>query len=333
MKGMIPRPDEVPSDALRLGIRADGGPGVGAGHLVRCLALAQAWRDRGGSVVLETLDLPAVWDRAYRDEGVEVAEPGEGRADVWVVDGYELALPAARAPWLRIDDGGRSADREAAVVLDQNLGASADDYPGPSDRRLLLGPSHALLRRPLVAASRARAAGEIAPAAASGPRVLLAAGGAPRPAVSSVFDSVAGELEALGCEVVVWSGADDPVPALSTCDVALAASGSTVWELCAFAIAAVVVAVADNQQPIARALGAAEVAIDGGDLLGGGGPERAGELAGLVAALVHDVPRRRALADRGRALVDGRGADRVAEVLWGLVAGEPPVRDARTTTT
>ena len=34
----------------RLLIRADGGATIGAGHVMRCLALAQAWRKSGGDV-------------------------------------------------------------------------------------------------------------------------------------------------------------------------------------------------------------------------------------------------------------------------------------------
>src|SRR5262249_56439759 len=34
--------------SLRVVIRADAGPQIGAGHLMRCLALAQALQDRGG---------------------------------------------------------------------------------------------------------------------------------------------------------------------------------------------------------------------------------------------------------------------------------------------
>src|SRR5438034_11831824 len=37
--------------SLHLLVRADAGPEIGAGHLMRCLALVQALQDRGGSAL------------------------------------------------------------------------------------------------------------------------------------------------------------------------------------------------------------------------------------------------------------------------------------------
>src|SRR6266852_3418015 len=38
------------SDAIHLTVRADAYGAIGIGHVMRCLALAQAWRESGGTV-------------------------------------------------------------------------------------------------------------------------------------------------------------------------------------------------------------------------------------------------------------------------------------------
>ena len=47
------------SPTHKLLIRADAGPKQGVGHVMRCLALGQAWQKMGGQVTLLTGSLPA----------------------------------------------------------------------------------------------------------------------------------------------------------------------------------------------------------------------------------------------------------------------------------
>jgi spore coat polysaccharide biosynthesis predicted glycosyltransferase SpsG len=48
----------------RLILRADAHAAIGAGHLLRCLALAQAWREAGGEVTFVAhCDSPSLWAR------------------------------------------------------------------------------------------------------------------------------------------------------------------------------------------------------------------------------------------------------------------------------
>ena len=52
-------------------IRADGGASMGLGHVMRCLALAQAWQERGGQVTFLTTGSPSAFTERLQAEGME----------------------------------------------------------------------------------------------------------------------------------------------------------------------------------------------------------------------------------------------------------------------
>jgi RimJ/RimL family protein N-acetyltransferase len=120
-----------------------------------------------------------------------------------------------------------------------------------------------------------------------------------------------GDLAPLRGPRVVQRGLVDDVPrAAGQLDVALAAAGTTTWELCRAGVPTVLVAAADNQVPIVEAVVAAGAALGEARLL----PEAAG-VAHHVTVLLADHDLRAGLADRARTLVDGRGPLRVAAAL------------------
>jgi UDP-2,4-diacetamido-2,4,6-trideoxy-beta-L-altropyranose hydrolase len=159
---MIPRP---------LLMRADANVAIGTGHIMRCLALAQAWSDAGGRAVFVMAEATAAIERRLREESCDVvcpsARPGteeDGRltirlarqheADWVVVDGYQFGsdyqrnLKAAGFKVLFVDDYGHAQRYFADIVLNQNVGADEQLY---RDRepytQLLLGTRFCLLRR------------------------------------------------------------------------------------------------------------------------------------------------------------------------------------------
>jgi UDP-2,4-diacetamido-2,4,6-trideoxy-beta-L-altropyranose hydrolase len=152
-------------------IRADGSDRMGAGHVMRCLALAQGWQAAGGRAVFLQAQSTPMLERRLGAEGIEAApldaEPGSpadaqetvrrARADnaSWIVaDGYHFdaawqkQIKDSGARLLVWDDYGHAEHYWADLVLNQNLHAAASLYPRREPHtRLLLGTRYVQLRR------------------------------------------------------------------------------------------------------------------------------------------------------------------------------------------
>jgi UDP-2,4-diacetamido-2,4,6-trideoxy-beta-L-altropyranose hydrolase len=339
-------------------IRADAGTGVGAGHLMRCLALAEAWRERGGSVdMVVPKGLPdglvarigeigarISWAPSEPEEGAWFAATAEARNAAWlVVDGYRFGPAyleqAARPgrPVLAIDDDARHERYPVTVVLNQNLHASSEDYVGKTGARLLLSPWHALIRSefrgwrdwrrsiPVRASKVMVTLGGADPgghteqvieasriARARFPnwnlkaRVIVGAAN-PRLATLRALGDAAEGLEIL-------SDVRDMGEQMRWCDLAISASGSTVWELALFQTPMLVATASRAEEPVATSLRNAGAALHMGRLEG----LDIEALIDAVARVVTDEDLRSRLSLAVGAMVDGNGAERVVDQMLAI---------------
>lgn len=107
-------------------------------------------------------------------------------------------------------------------------------------------------------------------------------------------------------------------------DLQIGAGGSATWERCCIGAPTIALALADNQHAVVPAL--AELGALRAASLPGAALANAPPLADVLRELLADAPERAALAERAAALVDGRGAQRVA---LSLLAPTLQVRPAR----
>lgn len=350
---------------MRVLLHCDGGPGVGVGHTVRSLALAEEALSRGHEVTI------AGWVGGDFLEGLVAEreqtglvrhplEAGAGAAElaglvdelaphVVHLDSYRTPDVAGtlveRHPGVLVSnaqDGGYGR-RHADVVIDSTLGAEEmADVPG-TVRWRLLGASCAPLRHEVL---RHRHRPGHTPGDALEVLVVMggtdATGAAPYAldvlgrcgvaarvtviATAPLADEVASVARQHPQLSVEVVGPVRDLPALmARQDLVLSASGTSTWELCAMAVPMGLICVVDNQLAGYRRL------VDRGAAVGLGGPDLSGPQRDLavdaLAPALLDAGLRASLARTAATVVDGHGAWRLVRT-WEVASGSRPRRAA-----
>lgn len=202
---------------------------MATGHVMRCLALGQAWQDAGGNVVFAMAESTPAVDARLRCEGMEIVQldvspnsvqdvrkvkalAGDRRAAWVVVDGYQFdseyqrSLKNAGLKLLFVDDLGQCERYFADIVLNQSVHASEEMYANHEIyTRLLLGPRFAMLRRDFQPWTKWRR--EITP---NGHKVLVTMGGSDPDNVTAIVLEALRALEIDELEVVAVLGGSNP---------------------------------------------------------------------------------------------------------------------------
>ncbi|TWU37667.1 UDP-2,4-diacetamido-2,4,6-trideoxy-beta-L-altropyranose hydrolase [Novipirellula aureliae] len=338
---------------MRLLIRADASATIGAGHVMRCLALAQAWQDAGGDVTFVSATLSESLGKRIESEGFELVRTQTiaGSPDdslqlqklakdldvtAIVIDGYlfgvayHAALTKLGRTTLAIDDDGHLAEYCTDFVLNQNLGATSSLYADVSpNTRLLLGTRFALLRREFRSFEPRQKEQH------NHNRILVTLGAADP---DNVLETVVNGLRQLSDRSLrfrVLTGTlndrhDSLVSLVSGdarfefighveqmsemyawADFAIAAGGSTNWEMCRYGLPRILIVLADNQIGVVQELSHQGIAVN----LGSTSDVLPGSVSDAVRRLIEDHE----FLDRARKnsefLVDGQGATRVVDEL------------------
>lgn len=331
---------------LTVAIRANGSDEIGLGHIRRCLTLSEALARQEATVHFVTNDnqaaLETVKANGFHATPVEMEKDFEQtletirrlRANVLVVDSYDIDadyLSRIRDPrniLVAIDD---NADRRLPVdvVINGNAYGPSLMYDVLPETVLLLGAQYAILRKEFSRAPERRIED-------TAKRILVTIGGSdPAHLTPRLIEMVLRGQPGMQVDVVVGPFFDqtDPITDATAdkreqirvhrspgdmralmveADLAITGGGQTTNELAATGTPALAILTAQNQLQNLKALDRLGTLIFAGsrddeDLLE--------KLSSGFKLLVNDTKLRSEMSKRGRELVDGLGAERLALAL------------------
>ena len=328
-------------------IRADGNADIGAGHLMRCLTIAEEIRERE-RVIFWCADEDSA--AQVRSRGYEVLVLGTDYRDmlselpllekaagsggkIFLVDSYYVsaeylqALRAYGSVYLLEDVPGNTWQVDG--IINYNAFAGVEDYRkvyGQSSR-LYIGAAYVPLRRQFTQRDY-RVRGQVK-------ELLITTGGGDR---ENIAGRILETIEGMDCKVNVISGPYNPhgewlnryaashprvtvhrqvtemAELMLRSDLAVTAGGTTIYELCALGVPFVCFSYAGNQEALTAYAGRQEIGLNAGKFHCDpkGTLECIGSLTRQAAA---DMELRRRISRRARAVVDGAGAKRLAAAL------------------
>lgn len=339
-------------EQIIIGIRADGSARIGMGHLMRCMSVAIALKKKHVKVVFITSNEQSknfVTEKGfscvqlsgqYKSMEEEVPEILEilsaQRIHLLLVDSYGatemyLAQIKAHVPVFYMDDMGRMS-LPVEGLINYNIYGRDMDYEKhyPDTTVLLLGSDYAPVKPEFLQTSY-----EVR---AQVKRILITMGG-------SDSLNIAGQLGRLLLEVLpddieitlicgrfcphlqelqtfseensrvhVLTDVSDMWNQMAVCDLAIAAAGSTMYELCTMGVPTICCYYVENQRRIAEGFADRTSMLNAGDF--SQNPERVLQaIAGNVQKLIADKATRSRLSTEMKIVSDGNGAARIAEKL------------------
>ena len=124
------------------------------------------------------------------------------------------------------------------------------------------------------------------------------------------------ELQALAAshpQLLLHEKVTDMAGLMRTCDLAVSAAGTTLYELCAAGVPSVSFTMADNQLPCSRDMERFAGIPCAGDVRST--PDLIGRLLSLLFSLAENPQKRSALSRSMHAAIDGKGSERIAREL------------------
>ena len=332
-------------------IRTDANEKVGVGHLMRCLSIARAFMEKGRTVLFVTADhksdslingaglksicLNTEWDKMDDELSIITNIIQFKQPSLFLVDSYyvtENYFHTVRklAKTVYIDDLNESI-WDVHYVINYNVYGPAMDYScyDHTDTKLILGPLYAPLRNEFKCLPKRIINIDVTD-------VMVSAGGAdPEAITEKMISSICSSWEDITFHFIV--GALNPrleliiklaekkdnvlihinetnmVNLMTSCDLAISAAGSTLYELCACGTPTITYTLADNQVHAIEQFKSQGIMLRAGDCRNN--ESFIEQVEKCLQQMICDLPLREEQSAKMQSLVDGNGAQRIVEIL------------------
>lgn len=368
MKNRYPSVKTIGNKPDSIIFRVDASSRIGMGHIMRCFALAQEWKNHGGTATFisycesdrlreriesdgfgfvslgpslpAAIEIKSVFETLaeYCKDNSDTTFRESATGRIWLVlDGYHFdsdyqkSIQSEGWPILVIDDMAHLPRYHCRMILNHGPHAMDLNYMKDPDAKIMAGPAYALLRneyQPWRDWKR-----EVPDKAR---KILVTMGGADAHNVTAqvleAFFALEGENKELKVilgptnphrraiercafrnqgTVKILTGTDDMAELMAWADMAVIGAGGTSLEMSFMGLPSIVVILSDNQKPVAERLSQEGCVIN----MGYYDEVRKEDWIGSFEELIRDRVKREQMCEKGRGLVDGRGADRVVHAL------------------
>ena len=342
--------------------RTDGNSDIGLGHVMRCLSIADAFKENGESCLFITADNKlhkTIKERGHKnqvlgteynhmeDELEQFLEEIEKRdVQIIFVDSYYVTEHYLQTLWqfcamkyitlVYIDDV-LAFPYPCDVLLNYNIYACDKDYQklyaGHSIPELLLNTSYQPIRTEFKNLPNRVVREE-------GKDILISTGGADAEHMGleivktiiahddwkghnfhfiiGMMNNDAEEIETLvdgKDNIILHRRVKKMSELMQSCDVAISAAGSTIYELCSTQTPSLTYILADNQISGAEGFEKKGILKSAGDIREIGARNLAEKVLSDAVALANDYEKRIEIASRMATIVDGKGTERIVEAV------------------
>jgi UDP-2,4-diacetamido-2,4,6-trideoxy-beta-L-altropyranose hydrolase len=330
--------------------RADGHAAIGTGHIMRCLALANACKKRGATTTfvgyIEDNFLLArihkfghTFNALTKDNKYNWFDLIDKDVSWVVLDGYDFdtkdhhKIRSAGFKLLVIDDMAKLTEYEADIILNQNFHANESNYPLINNTKMLMGPKYALLRDEFIVCQSNCSDTDTL-------KLLITLGGSDLQGVNFLILNALKEINDVKFHVILIAGSSNPhLAALKTtvrsvakyghkieilsytddmpslmawASIAIIAGGTTTLEVAYMGLPAIVLTLAENQAATANAMQKLGVAKS----LGWSHLLNTTDIALALSSLAKDKKLRKAISINGKTIVHGLGSTLVSQAMF-----------------